>query len=96
MTVELRKSLLIIAISSLLVIPPATHAQDGETWKDGDGRTRTKMEFDQIAKDEILWVESQGSKGKHGMLIGAIMSGMDLTGVDLHGVELQGVELMRI
>jgi len=91
---------LLIAISLCLFasIPTAAQQQKDWTWKDRDGKPRSRADLDEILKQHRLWVESEGKSGTRADLSGANLSGAflsraDLRSADLHGADLTGAEL---
>lgn len=86
----------LVALVCLLAACP-TYAQ--WTWKDPNGKTRTRAELDNILKENHVYEESQGKRGARAGLFGADLNGAELngaflTGADLRGANLKGADLV--
>jgi len=110
MRVRATASLLLIAILLCLSasIPTSAQQQEEWTWKDRDGKVRSRADLDEILKQHKLWVESGGKSGSRAYLSGANLRGAylghadliranldyaDLSGADLSGAHLLGAHL---
>lgn len=84
-----------LAVVSLLVLsfPCAEMGQEQWTWKDRDGKTRTRSDLDQILAEHKLWRESKGARGRRADLSTADLSGAKLSEVNLSGAQLGGQEV---
>src|SRR5271166_3690803 len=86
---------LLIAISLCLFasIPTAAQQQKDWTWKDRDGKPRSRADLDEILKQHRLWVESEGKSGTRADLSGANLSGALLSGANLSDAYLPRADL---
>ncbi len=84
---RVRQRLAAVGAFLVLLVPSQVGAQNQKewTWKDREGKTRTREELEKILAEHKLWVESGESRG----------SRADLTGADLTGAQLPGVNLQR-
>jgi uncharacterized protein YjbI with pentapeptide repeats len=75
----------------LALLAPSRAAQNQKewTWKDGERKTRTRAELDEILQQHDAWVKSSYSRGT-----GADLSHADLTGADLIDASLSGADLI--
>ncbi len=82
-----------VAAVLLLCVSPAARGQEKWTWKDLEGKTRTRADLDKILEEHILWTKSNQKQGNRADLSGANLRGANLSGVTLSGAILTDVNL---
>ena len=93
MRVRATASSLLIGIS-LCLFAASTSAQQKEwTWKDSNGKVRSRSDLDEILKQHKLWLKSNGKSGSRANLGGAILIGVDLVYEELSGADLSFADL---
>lgn len=79
----------------LLVVHPTNAQQKPEwTWKDGEGRSHTRAELNEILEKNRDWVKSGEKSGESANLFHANLSGANLSGVNLIGAFLEDANLI--
>ena len=93
MRVRATASSLLIGIS-LCLFAFSTSAQQKEwTWKDSNGKVRSRTDLDEILKQHRIWLKSNGKSGSRANLGGAILIGVDLVYEELSGTDLSFADL---
>src|SRR5208337_2445305 len=78
-------------------VPAATQEQKQQpewTWKDGNGKVRSRADLDEILKQHKLWLTSGKKSGVRADLGGAHLSRADLRDADMEGADLSGATLI--
>lgn len=87
-------TLLFMALLRLLTPLRVSGQQQNQwTWKDGQGRVRSRGDLDKILAQHKLWVESKGKTGARADLSNAVLSGADLRRADLSYANLEFSDL---
>jgi uncharacterized protein YjbI with pentapeptide repeats len=90
-------SSLLIAISLCLsaAIPTSGQQLKEWTWKDRDGKVRSRADLDEILRQHQLWLASHSKSGAPANLRDANLRVADLVGAKLTGADLSGADLTR-
>jgi len=81
------------AILSAVAIPNSARGQGDWTWKDRDGKAKTKAELETILGKHLLWVTSRGEQGMRADLSGSILDNAILVEGNLRGAKLMRTHL---
>jgi hypothetical protein len=89
----------VLAFGAFLLLltahPIAAQQQKEWTWKDGQGKLRTRADLDRILTEHQVWVESREKSGTQAGLRDADLTGANLTGALLVRAHLAGAHLNR-
>jgi len=95
MNPRVQRRLAALAACLALLVPSHTGAQEQKewTWKDREGKTRTRAELERILAASKLWLESFQSRGSQADLSDAKLGGADLSDAKLVAADLSDAKL---
>lgn len=94
----LRRFTLLLALALLSALSLSARPESGWTWKDREGKVRSRADLDSILAAHKRWLETEHKSGtradlSRADLLIADLSGVELTAADLHGASIVFADL---